>query len=297
MSVSKNSERLHMLMAFTGNAIFGFSFLFSKLALNVAEPFVLLAARFSVAFLLMTVLMVTGLVKCDLKGKDIKPLIILGLWQPVVYFICESYGIKFTSSSFSGTIIALVPIMGILLGVFILREKPTLVQILFSILSVAGVIVMTVTDDMGSGFQWKGFVLLLGAVLAAAMFSIQSRSIADQFTSFERTYVMFGLGTVVFVVMALLRTGLNMGLWMGPLTNGGFWISIVYLSCVSSVGAFLLLNKALDVLPVARSLVFANVTTVISVLAGVFILHEHFTPVQIVGIAMVLIGIYGVNRE
>lgn len=286
-----------MLMAFTGNAIFGFSFLFSKLALNVAEPFVLLAARFSVAFLLMTVLMVTGLVKCDLKGKDIKPLIILGLWQPVVYFICESYGIKFTSSSFSGTIIALVPIMGILLGVFILREKPTLVQILFSILSVAGVIVMTVTDDMGSGFQWKGFVLLLGAVLAAAMFSIQSRSIADQFTSFERTYVMFGLGTVVFVVMALLRTGLNMGLWMGPLTNGGFWISIVYLSCVSSVGAFLLLNKALDVLPVARSLVFANVTTVISVLAGVFILHEHFTPVQIVGIAMVLIGIYGVNRE
>lgn len=293
--MKNRQEHLYMLMAFVGNAIFGFSFLFSKLAMNIAEPFILLAARFTVAFALMTVLQLTGLVKCDLKGKDLKPLLILGLLQPVIYFICESYGIKLSSSSFAGTLIALIPIAGVALGAVMLGEKPTTAQLLFSLLSVAGVIVMTVMDDFGS-FQWKGFLFLLGAVFSGAMFSVHSRSIAQAYTSFERTYVMFAVGTIAFVVMAILRVGTRWELWVTPLTSGSFWISILYLSCVSSVGAFLLLNKALDVLDVTRSLVFANVTTVISVLAGVIFLKEHFSPIQAVGIVMVIVGVYGVNR-
>lgn len=291
-----HSEKTHMLMALIGNSIFGFSFLFSKLAMNVAEPFVLLAVRFLVAFLLMTLLKQLRLVPCDLKGKDIRPLLILGLLQPVIYFIGESYGIKYTSSSFAGILIALIPIVGLGFGALFLKEKPTVSQILFSVLSVAGVIVMTAMDGMGT-FQWKGFLFLLGAVVSGALFTIQSRSTAEQFTSFERTYVMFGVGTAAFVLMALIQGGTNAQMWITPLTNGGFWISILYLACVSSVGAFLLLNKALDVLDVARSLVFANVTTVISVLAGIVFLKEHFSAVQAIGIIMVLIGVYGVNRS
>lgn len=294
--MKSKSENLHMLMSFTGNAIFGFSFLFSKLAMDVAEPMVLLAVRFAVAFAVMSLLRVLHLVPCDLKGKDIKPLLFLGLMQPVIYFICESYGIRETSSSFAGIIIALIPIAGVALGTVLLHEKPTPAQLIFSVLSVAGVIVMTATDGLGN-FQWRGFLFLLGAVVSGAMFSVQSRSIADKFTAFERTYVMFGLGTAVFVTMAALRIGTEWTLWTRPLTNGGFWVSILYLACVSSVGAFLLLNKALDVLDVTRSLVFANVTTVISVLAGVLILNEQFTPIQAVGIVMVIVGVFGVNRK
>lgn len=295
MTHSARDVRLHMLMSFTGNAIFGFSFLFSRLALNVAEPSVLLAVRFLTAFLLMTVLQLTGAVRCDLKGKDIRPLLLLGLWQPVIYFICESYGIKLTSSSFAGILIALIPIAGLVLGAVVLKERPTGLQVFFSALSVAGVIVMTVGDGIGT-FQWKGLLFLLGAVISGACFSVQSRHVADRFTAFERTYVMFGLGSVVFLGMALVQGGTDPALWLQPLTSGSFWVSILYLSCVSSVGAFLLLNKALDVLDVTRSLVFANVTTVISVLAGVILLREHFSAVQAVGIVMVIIGVYGVNR-
>lgn len=290
-----HSEKTHMLMALTGNSIFGFSFLFSKLAMNAAEPFVLLAVRFLTAFLLMTLLKQLKLVPCQLKGKNIRPLLILGLLQPVIYFIGESYGIKYTSSSFAGILIALIPIVGLGFGAVLLGEKPTVPQILFSILSVAGVIIMTALDGMGT-FQWKGFLFLLGAVVSGALFTIQSRSTAEQFSSFERTYVMFGVGTAAFVLMALIQGGMDTRIWITPLTSGSFWVSILYLSCVSSVGAFLLLNKALDVLDVARSLVFANVTTVISVLAGIVFLKEHFSAVQAVGIIMVLIGVYGVNR-
>lgn len=294
ISTSKN-EKLHMLMAFGGNAIFGFSFLFSKLAMDVADPLVLLSIRFLTAFILMTVLQLFGVVKCNLKGKDIRPLLILGLLQPVFYFIFESYGIKYTSSSVAGILIALIPIAGLVLGGIILKERPTLLQVIFSVVSVAGVIVMTVTGELGSVSQ-IGLLCLLGAVLSGSLFSVQSRRIADQFTAFERTYVMFGVGMAAFLVMALFGCGADWNKWLVPLGSGQFWVSIIYLSCVSSVGAFLLLNKALDVLDVTRSLVFSNVTTVISVLAGVLLLHEQFSPVQAIGIVMVLVGVFCVNR-
>lgn len=295
MNHSSPKEGRYMLMAFTGNAIFGFSFLFSKLALDVAEPFVLLTVRFFTAFALMSLLQVFGVVRCDLKGKNLLPLFTLGLLQPVFYFICESYGILYTSSSFSGIIIALCPIAGLVFGSVLLREHPTGLQTLFSILSVSGVLVMTAVDGLGEA-QWKGFLFLLGAVASGALFNVQSRRISTQFTAFERTFVMFGVGTVVFGGMGLVQTRGDWSLWTAALTNGGFWVSILYLSCVSSVGAFLLLNKALDVLDVTRTLVFANVTTVISVLAGVVVLRERFSMVQAAGIVMVLAGVYGVNR-
>ncbi len=292
--MNKSKETAYMLMAFTGNAIFGFSFLFSKVALNIAKPFILLAFRFTVAVIVMSLLIVFKVIPVNFKGKDLKPLLLLGVIQPVIYFICESYGIKLTSSSFAGVIIALIPIAGMIASAIFLKEKPTLLQVIFSILSVSGVIVMTIVDSTMS-VNYLGLLLLLGAVFASSGFSIISRSISDKFTAFERTFIMFIIGSLFFDTVAIVTTT-DINDWLIPLTTPSFWLAIVYLSCLSSIGAFVLLNKVLDVLDVTRSLVFANVTTVISVLAGVLILHEQFSLVQFIGIIMALSGVYGVNR-
>ena len=294
--MSKKNEAVHMLYACLGNVIFGFSFLFSKLALKVAEPFVLLSIRFVVAALLLTIVRFTPLVTVDLKGKDKKPLILLGLLQPVAYFICESYGLMYASSSFAGIMIALIPIAGLFLSFVILKEKPTSAQILFSIMSVGGVMFITL---VGGSLQAsvKGVIILIGAVISGAWFNIQSRKTAETFNEFERTYVMFVVAAVVFTVIAIITTKGSIAPFVAALTNRQFMISIIYLSFVSSVVAFILLNKSLNELPVAKSIVFSNVTTVISVLAGAFILQEPFTIVHAIGSIFVIVGVYGVVRS
>lgn len=103
----------------TGNAVFGFSFLFSKLALAVASPAVLIAVRFTVAFLVLNAVVFIGksirrrdgrpLVAFSLRGKPLKNVLLLALFQPVIYFIAENYGIVYTSSSFAGILIAIIP--------------------------------------------------------------------------------------------------------------------------------------------------------------------------------------------
>lgn len=291
----KKTQDLSLLFAFLAYAIFGFSFIFSKRALEITTPFVLLAVRFTVAFVLLNLLLLTKKFTIDLKSKPLKPLLLLGFLQPILYFICENYGVILLATSFIGTILALVPIASFIFGFIFLREKVSLFQILCAISSIFGVSLTTFGQNSGS-FSWLGFFLLLAAVCATSLYNVLSRKISDRFNAFERTYVMFALGSLTFTVIALIQCGSRMQeLMIKPLLNTNFWVPIIYLAILSSVGAFLMLNYAMTHLGVANASIFANITTVITILAGVLILNESFGLFQIIGSVIIVASAYGVN--
>ncbi len=290
-------KNLAVILSVLGYAIFGFSFLFSKQALNVATPFVLLSVRFTVAFLLLNCLLLFRIRRLRLKGKKIGSLLLLGLIQPVVYFICENYGVTLSATSFIGTILALVPITSLAAARVFLKERIRPFQALCSLASVVGVFLTTMYQGSGS-FSWLGFLLLLVSVFAGTMFNVLSRKISVRFSPFERTYVMFALGSAVFTCIALIQSAGNFQeMVIVPLCDTSFWISVIYLAGLSSVGAFLMLNYAVTHLDVASASIFANITTVITILAGVLILHESFGIYQIIGSVIIILAAYGVNAK
>lgn len=61
---------LPYIASLTVAVIFGFSFMFTKEALNVLAPFQLLGFRFASAVLLLTLLRIAGLIKVDYRGKN-----------------------------------------------------------------------------------------------------------------------------------------------------------------------------------------------------------------------------------
>ncbi len=293
----QQSKSLAIFLSFLGYAIFGFSFLFSKQALNVATPFVLLAVRFTVAFLLLNCLLLFRVCKLHLKGKKIGLVLLLGLIQPVIYFICENYGVKLSATSFVGTILALIPIASLIAARVFLKEKIRVFQAACFLVSVGGVFLTTLHQSAGS-FSWLGFILLLCAVCVGAMFNVLSRRISVQFSPFERTYVMFAVGSAVFTCIALVQgTGNFWEMIVVPLSDAKFWVSIIYLAGLSSVGAFLMLNYSVTHLDIASASIFANITTVITILAGVLILHESFGIYQIIGSVVIILAAYGVNAK
>jgi len=283
------------IAALLGYSIFGFSFLFSKLALNVAQPLVLISVRFLAAFLTLNILMLTGTIKLSLRGKPVHKLLLLGFVHPVLYFILESYGISMTTAAFSGLMIGLSPVIGLVFGVLFLKERCTGLQIVCTVLSVVGV-AMTGTGGLGT-VSLTGFLILLATAICAALFPILSRSTASHFSAYERTYVMIGMGSIVFTVMALLQNRGNLQALSAPLSVGTFWIAVVYLAVVSSVGAFLLINYSLNHISAGRTLIFSNFTTVISILAGIFILGEQFSLVQLLGIVIITASVFGVSYQ
>lgn len=282
--------------AILGNTFFGLSFLFSKVALAQVEPFVLLAVRFIVAFVILNLILLSGKAKIRLKGKPMGKILALGMIQPILYFTFENYGIRGTSSAFAGTMLATVPAVTLLAGLIFMGERPSVIQVLGSALSVAGVAVISLSQQGGST-SFLGIIFLFCAVLASVGYNLMMKDTAEAFSSFERTYVMIALGGAFFTSVALVQAGGDLqGLVIRPLSNLSVWGSIFYLAGCSSVGAFFLLNYAFSYLSLAQASVFTNLVTVISIFAGVVFLKESFTVLQGLGSAAILAGVYISNQ-
>lgn len=295
MNQKKPNLTFVAFLAFLSQSIFGFSFLFSSIALRSTTPLVLLGFRFAAAFLIMNILRLTGKFPVNLKGKSRRPLFLLGLLQPVIYFLCENYGLLYSTSSFTGIMIAVIPIISIIFGVVFLHEIPTKLQTFCTCVAIVGVILTNLGKKEGS-VQPLGLVLLLGAVVAAALYSLLSRKISNKYTAMERTYIMFETGTIVFVPLALIQGSRDWEQYiLAPLAAPSFWGAILYLSAFSSVVAYMLMNYSLTYLSIAKSIIFACMSTVISIFAGILILHEPFTALQAVGAIIIILGVAGVS--
>lgn len=291
-----------LMAALVGNSIFGFSFLFSKIALDITVPSVLVAIRFLTAFIVLNIFVFAGskikrsdgssFLEFSLKGKPRKYLILLAIFQPVIYFLAESYGIKYTSSAFAGTIISVIPLMGIVLDVLIMHVKVKKTQIGCALGSVIGVVITTIGVEKAQSSLVGVFMLLL-AVCSGALFYVFSQKASEHYNAIERTYAMFAIASVVFGIIALLQCrGDYETMLLEPLTNISFWGAILYLSVFSSVAAFVILNYASTYISVSEASIFANLTTVISIVAGVVILKENFTIQQMIGAIIIIVSVY-----
>ncbi len=285
-----------ILAALLANVIFGFSFIFSKAALNAAHPLIILAVRFTVAFLALNLLLLTGKIKLSFKGKPKTKLIAMGLAQPLLYFIFELYGLSLVSSALSGVIIALVPVGVMLMATVFLGERPTVMQGICTLISIIGVSAISIISNDGSKNHFQGILLLVGAVLCASVFNVLSREESSRFSPFERTYIMFLLGCIGFNLIAFSTLK---GDYIPQLTEAlltpSFIIAIIYLAIFSSVGAFILYNYSTTVIPAVQSSSFSNIITVVTVLAGVIILKESFSATQYIICVLIILGVWGVN--
>lgn len=273
----------------------GLSFLASRTGLNEAHVFVLLSHRFLLSFLVMHCFprQVAGLRQA--KGA-LLPLLALGLAQPVVYFFGEQYGILHATTGFSGVMIAMIPVVTTLAAAPILKEKPTAGQLLFSLISVGGVVGIGLMSRSSGTLDGIGVLCLLLAVLAGSAYSLLARGSSSRSSPFARTYAMTGVGALVFTVLALIRCGGSLRLYFAPFASTPYLLSVLFLSLVCSVLSFFLSNYALSRLPLARETVFANLTTAVSFFAGVIVLREPCTPLSLLFILLILLGIYGVQK-
>ncbi len=298
ISAGRDETKLATGAALFSNLIFGLSFMASRIALEHTSSAIMLSLRFGASVIIMLFLAATGLVKFSFKGKNIRSLLLLGLFQPIIYFIGEANGIRLTNSSFAGIMISLIPVVtAIGSGVF-LHEKPPKSAYWWILCSVAGVAGISMSQAGGGTVQPAGILFLVLAVIAGAGFTLCSRYMADEFTAFERTFVMMVMGFAFFSITAAVQEGGDyVPLLLGAVSDRFVLLPVLYLSLLSSVVAFGMLNYSVTYLDAAKVTVFSNIIPVISLVAGVLVLGEPFSAVYLIGVVLILLGVYKVNAE
>ena len=291
-----NSSRLPLAAASLGHIIWGFSVLFSKMALQTADPDILLSIRFVLAAAVMTMMIVFGKAHVSFRGKRLRPLILLAVTE-LAYFYFESYGILYTNATFAGVVLAVAPVVAIMLAILFLREFPTKRQAVFCILPVAGVIIMSVSGSSMGIIQPIGILFLMGACFSSAAYKTANRKSAEDFTSFERTYIVILSCAVVFTLSALRTSHGGLSLYLMPLSEPSFLFPVLMLSIFCSVGSNMLVNYAAGRMPVVKLSSLGSLTTLCSMFAGAIFLGEPLTPSLLLGAVLILVGIRQVTKN
>ena len=294
----KNSKSLPYLAGIAVSIIFGMSFMFTKQALDSFGTFHLLAFRFTLAALMLSVLALIGVIKIQLRNKPTKELLLLCFFQPISYFVFETIGVKLTSSSQAGMMIALIPVVVTVMAVIFLKENPNKMQSLFIFVSVLGVLfIIAMSGNLNAGGNLLGIAVLMGAVLSGGIYNILSRKLSLHFNAVEITFVMMWVGAICFNIIALFNS-ISQGTLSSYFDGFSSWqalSAVLYLGILSSICAFFMLNYMLSKLTASNSAVFSNLTTVISIIAGVFIRHESFYWYQFAGGVLIILGVWGTN--
>ena len=275
---------------------FGLSFMFTRGALEILAPVQLLGFRFAIAALALTLLRAAGWVTVNLRGKNVKALFFVALFQPFLYFIFETTGVQLTSASEAGLMMGLIPVVTVILEIPYFKSIPSLKQLIAVVLSVVGVFfIVFMQGSVELGYSIWGTLSLLGAVVCAGLYNIYSKKSSLTFTPIEVTFIMMWAGALLFNGMELVRHVANGTLWsmFEPLLNSHVLTAVVYLGILSSVVAFFLLNYMLSKIRASQTSTYLNLTTVVAILGGVLFRGESFAWFQGVGAVMIMSGVWG----
>ncbi len=277
--------------------LYGFSYLFTKNATGTASVLALLGWRFLLAFIAICICAAVGVMKIRLRGRSLKPLIIVALFSPIAYFFGETYGITLTTTSESGTFLACIPVVSVIASTIILKEKPTKRQIAGILITLAGVIVTMLAVGGTASFSLPGYLLLSISVVSCALYSVFVEKAAG-YSSSEITFMMVAGGAAVFASAAVIEAlvqGTFFSLVALPFTDTGFLTAILYQGLGCSICAFFLSNVAISMIGVNRTSTFVGVSTAVSIIAGIVFLNEAYSIYQLIGAVIILAGVYIAN--
>lgn len=267
--------------------IWGVNFAVVKRALEAFSPLGFNALRYVLASAFVyAVLRSRGRLRRP-AAEDLRRIVVLGLVGNTAYQMAFILGLDLTRAGNAALMLALVPVFVLLLGWrHGGRHGPR--AWLGTLLSVVGVaFVSGAAITMDGARTLRGDVIMIGAALVWAVYTVGARPLIDRYGSVQTTAWTLWVGAVgIFIVgvPSLLRqqwAAVDAVAWGGLLFSALFSIGLAYL----------IWYRGVQRLGGARTAVFANFTPVVALATGAVWLDERLTFLSIAGAAMVLGGI------
>jgi drug/metabolite transporter (DMT)-like permease len=225
-----------------------------------------------------------------IQKQDLGKFLLLAFFEPFIYFICETFGLKLTGSpTISAMVIATIPIFSIGAGIAFFNEKISILNVVGISLSLIGIVLVAMAKgDLGEHFIW-GIVLLLIAVIAEVGHASITKSLSGNYSSQTIVMYQFLIGSVYLLPLFLWK-GLD-GFDYEVYFDGDVWYPIICLAVLCSSLAFSLWVSTIKNLGVAKSSIFSALIPVASAMIAWAIGHEMLNDRQWFGIALSTLGV------
>lgn len=286
------SRLTHLLAAALACLLWSGSLIASKLSYDSLAPMSLGVVRFSLAALTFFLI---RLVVHDHEMPDVKgmaAICLTGLLGTTLYYAAENYGIALVPASTGSVIVGSFPAMTLALECLIDKVRPHPLKWLGIGLSFAGVAALALTEgDKGGSSVLVGSLVLMGGGLCWALYNFAMRLVMGRYSVLTITCWQTLFGALGFIPFAL---------WEGAplqMPSPAALASLAYLVLGCTVVGFVLYNWGLEDLEPSTATSLSNLIPVFGLLLSALILGETITAMQMVGAAVVVVGITLSTRE
>lgn len=223
-----------------------------------------------------------------IQRQDLKKFLLLALFEPFIYFVCETYGVEFTSPTISAMIIATIPIFSIAAGRIFFKERISGLNVAGVILSLIGITMVIMKGTIGGKDLVWGIILLLVAVIAEVGHASITKSLSGNYSSQIIVMYQFLIGSVYLLPLFIWKglDGFNAELYL----SADVWYPLICLAILCSSLAFSLWVSTIKNLGVAKSSIFSALIPVVTALIA-WLLGTQMTTLQWGGIAISTLGV------
>ncbi|OZB90430.1 DMT family transporter [Paenibacillus sp. XY044] len=298
MDASSNQKAV--AAALINALIIGLSFIFVKIALSVSDPLDTLAHRFTLSFLAASLFAFPGRARLKAAMPRAAKLLPLALLYPSLFFALQAFGLLYAPSSVAGIVQAVVPVFTMILAAIFLKEHTTLAQKMFTLVSVAGVVLIFAVPGVSiSSASLGGILLILLSALSMAGYNAGARRMTKTWSPKEMTYIITFFGFLFFNAVSVIKhiSAGTLSQYFVPLQEPKFLMAMLYLGVLSSLITSLLTNYALSRMEASRVSVFGSLSTVVTIAGGVLLLNERLDWYHWVGAVLIIGGVMGVNLK
>lgn len=274
-------------------SLWGASFVATKVCLPYLTPAQIVAARFILALPVLLLAVRQQKASFTSARKNFKVLFLSAIIL-VVHLLIQVEGMKTTTATNTAWLITTIPVFIVILSYFFLKERVTARQGVGMMIAAAGVLVLvsrgnlTSLDFLSSYGDW----LVLGSAITWSIYTILGKKLTGG-SSLATTTALLALAGLILVPPTLIMSGVQPYLdvpwqvvvallFLGVLCMGlAFWIWALALSrkTAGRVGTYLYLEP---------------VSTMIT---APLILGEAITPSLLTGGALVILGVWLVERR
>ncbi|MBQ3251516.1 MAG: EamA family transporter [Bacteroidales bacterium] len=225
-----------------------------------------------------------------IQRQDLPKFLLLAFFEPFIYFICETFGLKLTGSpTLSAMVIATIPIFSIGAGIIFFKEKVNFINIIGILFSLVGIVMVAMAKGaLGEHFIW-GVVLLLVAVISEVGHASITKSLAGNYSSQIIVMYQFLIGAIYLFPLFIWKgiDGFNVEVYF----SAEVWYPLICLAILCSSLAFSLWVSTIKNLGVAKSSIFSALIPVAAAIIAWVLGHEYLNSRQWIGILVSTAGV------
>jgi drug/metabolite transporter (DMT)-like permease len=277
------------LMLITTMVFWGMSFIWYKQAYPEFRPMTVI--QFRLLFSIPLIFAFSFLLKrlMSLKREDIKLFFLIALFEPFLYFVGESYGMKYVSSTLASILIATIPLISPFLAFYFFREKLSANNYLGMIVSFVGVLIVVYVDRKIGEAPWYGIALIMLAVFSALGYTVVLKRLSARYNALTIVSYQNLIGTFYFAPLFFI---VDFKEFVNISYTWKDYLPILYLSFFASTVAFIFFVQGVKKLGISKAIVFTNFIPIVTAVLAVPMLNEKMSIAKAGGIFITTIGLF-----